>query len=69
MDQFNQGPEWYFPSSPHFKDWGYIKGLPDIVGWLITTVMISFGASFWFDLLSKLVNRRVTGPKPDDRTS
>jgi hypothetical protein len=37
----------------------------DIVGWLLTAVMVSFGASFWFDLLSNLVDRRATGPKPE----
>jgi len=36
-----------------------------VIGWAITAVMVSFGASFWFDLLSKLVDRRATGPKPE----
>ena len=36
----------------------------ELVGWLLTGVMVSFGAAFWFDLLSKAVNRRVTGPRP-----
>jgi hypothetical protein len=37
----------------------------DVLGWLITAVMVSFGAPFWFDLMSKLVNKRATGPKPE----
>ncbi len=41
----------------------------DFFGWLVTAVMISFGASFWFDLLSNLVDRRATGPKPEARGS
>jgi hypothetical protein len=40
-----------------------------LVGWILTGLMVSFGAPFWFDLLSKLINRRVTGPKPETDTS
>ena len=35
-----------------------------VAGWLMTALMVSFGAPFWFDLLNKLVNRRAAGPKP-----
>jgi hypothetical protein len=35
------------------------------IGWVLTALMVSFGAPFWFDLLSKLINRRATGPRPD----
>ncbi len=35
-----------------------------ITGWLITGIAISMGASFWFDLLGKLINVRNTGSKP-----
>lgn len=38
-----------------------------IVGLLITTVALSLGSSFWFDLLNKLVNLRWTGKSPDDK--
>jgi hypothetical protein len=38
--------------------------LPSLAGWLMTALMVSFGAPFWFDLLNKLVNRRASGPKP-----
>jgi len=42
----------------------------DIIGWLLTAIMVSFGAPFWFDLMSKLVDsRRVTGPKPAAETT
>jgi hypothetical protein len=33
-----------------------------IIGWLITALAISLGASFWFDLLSKFIRLRQTGP-------
>lgn len=39
----------------------------DLLGWLITAVMVSFGAAFWFDLLSNLVDRRATGPRPESK--
>ena len=42
-----------------FAGWIY-KGL----GLLITTILVSLGAPFWFDMLSKLVNFRTTGIKP-----
>ncbi|MDJ0598235.1 MAG: hypothetical protein QNJ37_05280 [Crocosphaera sp.] len=41
-----------------------LKVLKTFIGLLISTVAISMGASFWFDLLSKLVNVRNTGSKP-----
>ncbi len=41
-----------------------------IPGWIITFFAISLGAPFWFDMLSKLVNIRQTGGKPNqDKTS
>ena len=36
-----------------------------IVGWLVTGIAISLRAPFWFDLLSKFINIRGTGDKPD----
>jgi hypothetical protein len=36
-----------------------------LVGVLLTGVAISFGAPFWFDLLSKVANARSAGRKPD----
>lgn len=35
-----------------------------ILGWLITALMISMGAPFWFDLLKKLINIRSAGVRP-----
>jgi uncharacterized protein involved in cysteine biosynthesis len=39
-------------------------GVKVIFGWLLSALAISMGASFWFDLLSKVINVRNTGPKP-----
>ena len=35
-----------------------------ILGWVLTTAALSFGAPFWFDLLLKLVNIRNTARRP-----
>ncbi len=37
-----------------------------IVGWLITAGALTIGAPFWFDVLKKLVNIRLTGRKPGE---
>jgi hypothetical protein len=39
-------------------------GLFTIAGWLLTALAISMGASFWFDLLSKVIRLRAAGQKP-----
>ncbi len=38
-------------------------------GCLVTALMVSLGAPFWYDMLSKLVNRRGTGPRPASSTA
>ena len=38
-----------------------------LLGVIITALGISFGAQFWFDLLTKLVNLRSAGKKPEER--
>jgi hypothetical protein len=35
-----------------------------IFGWIISGAAISMGASFWFDLLGKIINVRNTGSRP-----
>ena len=43
-----------------------VGGWPDcerVLGWLITTIAVSLGAPFWFDLLGKVANLRGTGGK------
>lgn len=52
-----------------------VRALPQSSGWLwkvfgilISTVAVAMGAPFWFDLLNKIVNLRLTGsPPPDSR--
>jgi hypothetical protein len=39
--------------------------LSQILGWLLTAAALSLGAPFWFDLLSKLINIRGSGVKPE----
>lgn len=36
-----------------------------IPGWFVTALALSLGAPFWFDILSKLINIRGAGVKPD----
>jgi len=38
------------------------------IGWLLTALAISLGASFWFDLLNRLVNIRHGMRKPEPET-
>jgi hypothetical protein len=40
-----------------------------ILGLLITTLAISLGAPFWFNLLKDIGNLRSSGPKPDSPSS
>lgn len=35
-----------------------------IAGWLVTATLITLGAPFWYDLLTRLVSLRWTGSKP-----
>jgi hypothetical protein len=39
-----------------------------ILGWLLSAFAASRGSTFWFDLLSKAVNLRKTGIKPETTT-
>jgi len=41
----------------------------NLIGFLITALAISLGAPFWFDLLNKFINLRVSGAKPDDNSA
>lgn len=35
------------------------------LGWLITAAALSLGSSFWFDLLGKFINVRISGKRED----
>lgn len=41
-------------------------GLRSVAGWLITTLAVSLGSAFWFDLTKKALNLRASGPRPQD---
>lgn len=48
-------------------DWQQLDGkwwLYKIIGWLTTAIGISLGATFWFEMLRKLVSLRASGPPP-----
>ena len=54
--------------------WGYGTNPRDCWGWLskicgivFTGAALAFGAPFWFDTLSKLVNLRSSGVKPEEK--
>jgi hypothetical protein len=53
------------------EKFGYVLGAIfrdyRIVGFLITGLMLSLGAPFWFDLLKKLVSMRGDGVKPEEK--
>jgi len=42
----------------------WLVGLLFLLGWFATAIAISMGASFWFDLLGKVINVRNTGNRP-----
>lgn len=43
-----------------FMNYGWMP----IIGWLLTAAALSLGASFWFDLLNKIMHIRSTGATP-----
>lgn len=47
---------------PDMVDFSWI--VYHLLGWLLTALAVSFGASFWFELLKKIVNVRSSGPAP-----
>ena len=52
------------------KTWFVISNVFNVVtfiGFLITALMLSLGAPFWFDLLKKLVSLRGAGVKPEEK--
>ncbi|MCP6758614.1 MAG: hypothetical protein NHB32_07580 [Fischerella sp. CENA71] len=46
----------------------YFKILALIPGWILSGIAIAMGAPFWFDLLSKIVNVRNAGSRPQNST-
>lgn len=66
----NPSPACFNPKVPIFI--AFLQKIPTkpiaflkiILGWIISGIAISMGASFWFDLLGKVVNVRNSGGKP-----
>lgn len=57
-------PVWWTPAAERVpKDWG--AWVYKVLGLLITALLVSLGAPFWFDLLNQLVNLRATGNSPN----
>lgn len=52
--------------APWMPLWNQLKRA---IGWIVSGLAISMGAAFWFEFLSKLVNVRNTGKRPDDRSA
>ena len=44
-------------------EWGWAQ-LGFVAGWLLNGLLVTLGAPFWFDLLTKVVSLRNNGPKP-----
>lgn len=56
---------WNFPlETPKSFLTGLVIVILKFVGWLLTGIAISMGASFWFDLLNRFINVRYAGKKP-----
>lgn len=47
------------------RGWG-MPILRRLLGWLITGIALSMGATFWFDLLNRVMKVRSTGKKPEN---
>lgn len=48
------------------SDW--VSRLTRVLGWLFTALAASLGAQFWFDVLGRIVNLRMSGKKPEKAT-
>jgi polyhydroxyalkanoate synthesis regulator phasin len=47
---------------------GWVLPIPQrAIGWFITGVALSMGASFWYDLLGRFMKVRATGAKPEEK--
>ncbi len=50
--------------SDEAKNWGMFGFLQYPLGWLVSGIALSMGASFWYELLGKFINVRNVGKKP-----
>lgn len=62
LDEIGVPLGWATDSRPKdFSGWVW-----KVLGLLLTTLAIGFGAAFWFDLLKRLVGLRASGPPPSE---
>ena len=46
-----------------FRSWSFLDWLSHVFGWAVTVFAVSLGAPFWFDVLGKVANLRMAGPR------
>ncbi|NJR38628.1 MAG: hypothetical protein HC781_06990 [Leptolyngbyaceae cyanobacterium CSU_1_4] len=47
---------------------GWMLPIPQrVLGWFVTGLALSMGASFWYDLLNQFIQVRGTGAKPEEK--
>ncbi len=75
-DRLKEVPKEFKPSQRavlnHFQKrnrWSWMNLLMWLAGIGVTTISLSMGAPFWFELLVKLINMRRAGPKPQSTTA
>jgi len=62
------GEAWNQPEADRraaFGNWLAALVADHFSGWLLTTIAVSLGAPFWFDILKKVVNLRSSGKAPE----
>jgi hypothetical protein len=52
------------PDTKTFVSINWPNGWYSLLGWIVTAIAVSFGASFWFDALGKVLDLRMAGTKP-----
>ncbi|WP_224247600.1 hypothetical protein [Hyalangium gracile] len=54
------------PDPRRIPGWDVMGWMAKLVGLLFTVFAVSMGAPFWFDILNKVVNARITGGQPPE---
>ncbi|MBO9620697.1 MAG: hypothetical protein J7539_16865 [Niabella sp.] len=63
--QHSMGAEW---GASKDQDFQFKVFLLKLLGILLTTFALQLGSTYWFEVLSKFVNLRATGKKPEEVT-
>lgn len=64
-DMTKQSLQLFKPFLQVSREWNFKNVFAWIPGWIVTILAISFGAPFWFDVMSRSVRVRATGAKPE----